>query len=313
MSLELTILYRGPLSSCNYRCGYCPFAKRRETARELAADRQALERFVDWVHTRSGDRISILFTPWGEAMTRPWYRNAIAALSHLSHVGRVAIQTNLSWNVAWAKSCDVDRLGLWCTWHPTQTSMEQFVGQCSRLDKLRVSYSVGMVGLKENYLRAIELRKRLPSDVYLWVNAFKDVDGYYAHEEIEQWTELDPLFPVNLRNHASLGKACKTGETVISVDGNGTIRRCHFVPERLGNLYEDPLESLLRPRMCSNTTCDCHIGYIHLESLAMDSIFGDGLLLRAPTDAAHHSLAAQRDAMITTIRLGAPNGHPVDG
>ena len=50
--MSLSILYRGPLSSCNYACGYCPFAKRRETAAELARDRTALERFVAWVAAR---------------------------------------------------------------------------------------------------------------------------------------------------------------------------------------------------------------------------------------------------------------------
>ena len=29
--MNLSILYRGPLSSCNYGCEYCPFAKHRET------------------------------------------------------------------------------------------------------------------------------------------------------------------------------------------------------------------------------------------------------------------------------------------
>ena len=49
MALTLSILYRGPLSSCNYGCDYCPFAKHHETAAELARDRRALERFIDWV------------------------------------------------------------------------------------------------------------------------------------------------------------------------------------------------------------------------------------------------------------------------
>ena len=35
----LRILYRGPLSSCNYGCPYCPFAKHHETAAELKVDR----------------------------------------------------------------------------------------------------------------------------------------------------------------------------------------------------------------------------------------------------------------------------------
>ncbi|MHC5543950.1 STM4011 family radical SAM protein, partial [Singulisphaera rosea] len=76
--MSLSILYRGPLSSCNYGCDYCPFAKRHETASELAKDRRALERFTDWVSGREADRIAILFTPWGEALTRRWYRESLA-------------------------------------------------------------------------------------------------------------------------------------------------------------------------------------------------------------------------------------------
>ena len=78
MAMKLSILYRGPLSSCNYGCEYCPFAKHHETAAELARDRRALERFIDWVAARAhGDRIAILFTPWGEALVRRWYRDAL--------------------------------------------------------------------------------------------------------------------------------------------------------------------------------------------------------------------------------------------
>ena len=73
--MNLSILYRGPLASCNYDCPYCPFAKRRDAPAQLRADRVALERFTDWVRRNpDGDRISILFTPWGEGLTRSWYR-----------------------------------------------------------------------------------------------------------------------------------------------------------------------------------------------------------------------------------------------
>ena len=36
----LSILYRGPLRSCNYACGYCPFAKQEAEPSVLAADRR---------------------------------------------------------------------------------------------------------------------------------------------------------------------------------------------------------------------------------------------------------------------------------
>ena len=79
--MDLTLLYRGPLASCDYDCPYCPFAKRRDTPAQLRADRAALQRFIAWAADEPG-RISVLFTPWGEALTRSWYRDAIRDLGY---------------------------------------------------------------------------------------------------------------------------------------------------------------------------------------------------------------------------------------
>ena len=92
--MRLSILYRGPLSSCNYGCDYCPFAKHRETYEEHEHDRYALERFLDWMASRSQDRIAVFFTPWGEALVRRRYQEAFVRLSALPQATKVAIQTN---------------------------------------------------------------------------------------------------------------------------------------------------------------------------------------------------------------------------
>jgi MoaA/NifB/PqqE/SkfB family radical SAM enzyme len=104
------VLYRGPLSSCNYGCDYCPFAKRQENEAELAADRAALKRFVGWVAARPADRISALFTPWGEALVRSWYPAALARPAAMPHVGRAAIQTNLAGRLDWIARVGVCRV-----------------------------------------------------------------------------------------------------------------------------------------------------------------------------------------------------------
>jgi hypothetical protein len=283
VALSLSILYRGPLSSCNYDCGYCPFAKRRESAAELARDRAALGRFVDWVAARSADdRLGVLFTPWGEALTRRWYREALTRLSHLPQVARVAAQTNLSCGLDWVSGFDRTRLALWATFHPGQVARPRFVAKCFRLHRLGVRFSVGVVGLREHFAEIAALRGELPEDVYLWVNAYKDRPDYYQAEEVEWLTTVDPLFPVNNRRHPSLGHPCRAGSSVISVDGDGTVRRCHFIREPLGNLYDAAFEDLLRERLCTNATCGCHIGYVHLDDLGLYPVFGDGVLERIP-------------------------------
>ncbi|MFD0850998.1 STM4011 family radical SAM protein [Actinomadura adrarensis] len=275
----LTILYRGPLASCDYDCPYCPFAKRRDTPDQLRADRAALERFVAWVKDQR-QSISVLFTPWGEGLVRSWYRRALVDLSHMPHVERVAIQTNLSHRTDWTSEADLDHLALWCTYHPDQVPYKRFLTKCRDLTTLGVRYSVGIVGLDEHLESAHRLRKDLPPDVYLWVNA---AEGHtYTDAEAARWTEIDPHFSYSRTPHPSQGLPCRTGETVISVDGEGTVRRCHFVPTVLGNLYDGSYRESLRPRPCPLGTCDCHIGYVHLESLPLYDVFAGGLLERIP-------------------------------
>jgi|SRR5690606_11325355 len=276
---HLTILYRGPLSSCDYDCPYCPFAKRRDTPEQLRADRAALERFTDWV-SRQDHRVSVLFTPWGEGLVRSWYRRALTDLSHMPHVERVAIQTNLSHRVAWTSGADLARLALWATYHPGQVPYDRFLGRCLELAERGVRFSVGIVGLPEHLDAARRLRADLPAGTYLWVNA---AEGHvYDDAEADLWTGIDPLFPVSRHPHRSRGLACRTGETVVSVDGDGTVRRCHFVPAVLGNLYDGSFRDALKPRPCPNDTCDCHIGYVHLVPLGLYDTFAGGVLERIP-------------------------------
>lgn len=282
--MNYSILYRGPLSSCNYGCGYCPFAKRRETRRELDIDCAALARFVDWVRQQGtrGHALSVLFTPWGEALTRRWYQKALVRLTGMPHVRRAAIQTNLSCQLDWVADCNRETLGLWCSYHPTQTTRPQFLQQCRVLDALGVRYSVGVVGLKEQIAEAFALRRELRPEVYLWVNAIKRVSDYYTSAETDALAALDPLFPVNNTRHPSFGRPCGAGESSFTVDGEGTMRRCHFISRPIGNIYAAGWEQSLKPSSCTNDTCGCHIGYVHMPELELYEVFGDGVLERIP-------------------------------
>ncbi len=67
-------------------------------------------------------------------------------------------------------------------------------------------------------------------------------------------------------------------------DVDGTVRRCHFIREPLGNIYEGGFESSLRARPCTNGTCGCHIGYVHMPDLGLYRVFGRGVLERVPEE-----------------------------
>ncbi|MGE0324851.1 MAG: STM4011 family radical SAM protein [Polyangiaceae bacterium] len=284
MSQTWNILYRGSLSSCNYACDYCPFAKTSNTREELAQDAAELSRFVAWVAQRRDRRVGVLFTPWGEALIRSHYREAMLELSHLEHVYRVAIQTNLSCELDWLSVANRDTLALWVTFHPSQVSRERFLQRCRELDRLSVRYSVGVVGLREHFEEIEALRRELQPNTYLWLNAYKRDPEYYAESDLRRLREVDPYFDLNRRYYPSLGKACHAGHTSFTVSGDGDVRRCHFIQTTLGNLYETDITERLRAEPCTNLSCGCHIGYVHRPELELYDLFGDGVLERIPAE-----------------------------
>ncbi len=279
----LSLLYRGRLSSCNYDCDYCPFAKTRDSRATLQRDASDLARFVDWA-TRQATTLSILFTPWGEGLVRRHYREAMIALSHLPHVRRVAIQTNLCIGTRWLDRVDTRSFALWCTYHPSQVSMRVFVDRCLDLRRRGIRFSVGMVALRESFDDIEHLRAALPADVPMWLNAYDQRNAdYYDAADAARLTAIDPHFGYNLAPPPSLGAPCATGESVLSVDGDGDVRRCHFVAERLGNLYDGSFAERLGPRPCPNPVCDCFIGYVHRKDLPFARDYAGGQLERFPS------------------------------
>lgn len=275
----LSILYRGSLLSCNYDCGYCPFAKAQDSRESLAKDAIELTRFVDWVSQQTRP-IRILFTPWGEAFIRRYYQDAIIRLGQMPHVKRIAIQTNLSLSTSALKRCQSEALALWCTYHPSQISREAFLEKCRWMLAEGMRFSVGMVGNRNELDEIGAMREALPPEIYLWANANRDEQPDYQQTELELLKRLDPLFEHNLHQYPSEGKSCNTGSQVISVDSSGNVQRCHFVKQSLGNLYDGSFRETHAP--CPNYSCDCHIGYIHLPNLKLESVYDDGLLERIP-------------------------------
>ena len=280
MSPRLAILYRGPLDSCNYACGYCPFAKRPPKKEVLSRDRAALEKFVAWALGARDWSLEVLFTPYGEGLVWPWYREALVQLSHAPHVKQASIQTNASGPMGFLDEADRQRVSLWISWHPTEISGEAFAAKIQGLHARGTRMSVGAVAVPQHLEQVEELRKLLPAGVPMWINAQKP-GVRYTELERERWRALDPMFDLDAKRHLTRGQECMTGEDTISVDGSGTIRRCHFVDDVLGNLYVDDLRDVLRPRACSRLSCDCWIGYSNVPRLDLRRGFvDDGLLAR---------------------------------
>ncbi|CAJ1313895.1 Radical SAM protein [Paenibacillus nuruki] len=284
MSMQTTIYYRGKLSSCNYSCPYCPFSKTVDSKETLMQDRQQLAQFMEWVRQQeyAGHQLSIFFNPYGEALVHAWYREAMIELSHMSHITKVAIQTNLSVKLDWTAQLNPVKASFWATYHPGQVREDRFIAQGMTLYNQGIVFSAGTVGLREAFPAIHQLRAKLPEDVYVWVNAFKDRPRYYSEAEIEELSEIDPYFRDNLQDYDSLGQACRAGEHVFYVQGSGIVKRCYQDKRVIGHLYRHSLEQLSQERPCQMKTCGCYIGYIHMKDQPFASLYGERLLERVP-------------------------------
>jgi sulfatase maturation enzyme AslB (radical SAM superfamily) len=283
--MRATLYFRGSLSSCNYNCPYCPFSKNKDNAEALAMDRVQLNTFVDWLRRQAdaGHRPSVFFNPYGEGLIHRWYRTAMTELSHMEHVDKVVIQTNLSANLDWTGALNPHKAIFWATYHPGQTSEAAFVAQCCELYSRGIPFSAGTVGVKTAFEAIESIRRALPADVYLWVNAFKDKANYYTEADRAFLCGIDPHFERNLNDYESVGRCCAAGESVFYVHGSGLVKRCYQDRQVIGHLYRDGLERLSRPRLCKMNSCGCYIGYIHLQELHMTDVYGERMLERITT------------------------------
>ncbi len=274
----LRLHYRGRLASCNFSCGYCPFAKRRDSAATLRRDAAELARFVDWALAAERP-LAILFTPWGEGLIRRHYGEALVALSHAPHVRRVAIQTNLSAPLRWLPRAERESLALWCSYHPEQLSRRRLQRRLAELRAAGVRFSLGMVGAPDQLAEIEAVHALLQPGEYLWINALDPRPaGGYGTELIARFSAIDPHFPINLDPPSSQGAACRAGSALLAVDGEGTLRPCLFVDRPLGNLYDGSWQA--QHVRCPNPRCDCFIGYVHRRDLPLGAPFGEGVMER---------------------------------
>lgn len=282
--MQASVYYRGSLSSCNYACPYCPFSKRVDSRETLARDRQQLDKFVNWVRQQEsrGHRLSIFFNPYGEGLVHSWYRQAMVELSQLPHVDKIAIQTNLSVKLDWTSALQRDKAAFWATYHPGETTEDRFFEQCMTLYEQGIAFSAGTVGLRESFAAIASLRRRLPDDVYVWINAFKDRPNYYRPGEVEYLQQIDPYFAHNLNDYDSLGQSCLAGEQVFYVQGNGMVKRCYQDKRVIGSIYRHELEQMAEKRPCGMSQCGCYIGYVHMPEQPFHQLYGNGLLERIP-------------------------------
>ncbi len=310
-----TICYRGSLKSCNYRCSYCPFSKRRASVQELEKDRQNFGRFCESIADRAAefDIGAVFVVPYGEASIHRWYWEGLGRLAGLDSLERVGLQTNLSFSVeeclaifdlysgdanrengresdresdketsekiVWGISGAARRkLRIWATFHPEMTDMETFVEKCHRLADSGVNLCVGAVGAPQNIPLLGRLRERLSPDLYLWINKMDGLGRAYTEEEKRAFLELDPFFGLECGSPAADAAMCSDR---CFVEADGRIRACNIGRIKEGNWYQSEQKEIFRP-LCGKKRCSCYLAYGGRADFEGRQFFGAYPIFRVP-------------------------------
>ncbi len=282
-----TLLYRGSLKSCNYRCSYCPFSKRPQSERELAKDREQWLAFMQSFPeiARSHNIRALMVVPYGEALIHPWYWEGLAHISACQEMDAVGAQTNLSFPLPTSLESflnnggNLQKLRLWATFHPEMASAEDFAGKCKSLAKSGITFCAGAVGAPENISALQNLRRMLPEETYLWINNMDGLKRPYTPKEQSAFLSIDPYFLRELTPVPANPGKC-TGR--LFLEGNGRMHTCNIsAPHPIG--WESLCAGMPFPEpRCGRRLCSCYLAYGGRDDFMNQVLFGPYPIFRIP-------------------------------
>lgn len=283
-----TLYYRNFLKYCNYTCKYCPFKKFKVSETKIEKEIKYLDMFYKYLKSQK-DEFKIFIAPKGESLIFHHFKKFCIDLNKLDNIKEVVIQTNLTTDLKFLDSIDNKKLKLWITYHPTQVNLEKFINKIKILVSKNIDFSIGCVGVKENFNEIKELKLQLDNinlylgkKIYLWINAYKDEKSYYSKDDIKFLNKIDMYFDINLNNYSNKNKPCATNYNAFMIDANGDIRRCYKDNKKLGNLYVNDLKNLSEIKNCNKNICTCFIGYNNIQNLNLDKVYKKSVLARIP-------------------------------
>lgn len=288
-----TILYRGSLKSCNYRCSYCPFSKHRMSEKELERDREQWSRFCSSLEERAPflDIGGLMVVPYGEALIHSWYWEGLAHISTLPVIDCVGAQTNFSFPVEqslqWFQQAGgkIEKLRLWATFHPEMISPEQFAEAVRKVRNAGILLCAGAVGVPENLDVIKKLRNALPEEVYLWINKMDGLKRPYSQKEQEAFQQIDPYFFRELTFVHADQRQC---ERRLFVEADGRMRTCNIGPFLEENWYtlcsrNSESNAVFPPPKCNQKRCSCYLAYGGRNGAVNRVLFGSYPLFRIPS------------------------------
>lgn len=255
-----------PTYRCNYRCPYCDVWKLADKFRE-----RDLDEWIRWFYLLPN---SIVDVTGGEPFL---YREWFDLVASMPSRHRMAVTTNLSYDVArfgplWSRLTNVT-----VSFHPHTVELVDFITKLKRLKRYREKVSCNIVGYPDFLCRLPEFIEKIQS-----LGVYVNVDPY-IHEDY-QYTEEENRLVEEARSLTSIQSTRRIG---FAVDDVGVPKMCdagirHFLVVPDGSAYtcmcgyfQDPthhyMGNVLEPRWTPRTTkilcevscsCGCDLDWV---------------------------------------------------
>lgn len=227
---------------------------------QLEKDKKALFDFIDKIKDFKKPH-AVQIVPYGEALIHEYYWQAMAALSQIETQDYTGCQTNLSFPIE--KMLEIydkyqgkrEKLRLWCTFHPSMTTVDDFIEQCTKLKAADISFCAGMVGDPKEIPALLELRQKLPDSIYLWINKMDGLIDSYTSKEIEIFQEIDPYFSLQLKHWKADLTKCRHS-SFYKADGSEYFCNLHASSKHTAD-----------GDGCGRKECSCYLAYCNRRDI----------------------------------------------
>ena len=263
----------------------------------LEEDQARFERFLEHFinQTPEWGTEALLVLPNEKALPKPYYWTGMARISCMDHIAAVGIHTYLNFSITKSlKAYDAaggyrEKLRICAVYHPELMAMSKFLSCCQRLIKENISFSVGVIGLPEKLDMIKELRRSLPSDIYLWIEPVSDMNYLYSHEEEMEFRFIDPLFSQEWTYTPADKSQCLNR---LFVESDGKLRLCAS-SEYLEGSWSQLTDKLPAPT-CNQSICSGYLSYGGRNDYRPGDIFGQYAMFRIPYKPKAYFLTADK-------------------
>ncbi len=262
---------------CNYNCPYCPqehqrFARTTDGYTAHAFDNFSLQKWCNAFSHHFHDRHLSLIVTGGEPMLdKKNMAPLLKELTSMPTVECIRIDTNASWKPNDYRGVDPQKITLMCTYHPSQTSKEQFLASIKEL--LNQGYAITLINFvmsKDNFDTFRLMKQEIfELGIPLHPNPLWNSAGQYSDRDLTILKEELPLedYPYRTQIVSPFGHKCLFPSLAYQMDQTGRIQvGCH--PQISGSFFENDLPpTFAGPPLCPQNICVCCSMYSFLKDI----------------------------------------------